>query len=134
MAKPKYRLTEKDYMKVDVPGVGLEDTMLDPEAQPLVDAANPLGPRTPLFVEYEGRPGPHMLPANDEAEEMYKKFPPKLLDPIRDMTMVVAADEEVAAVVNEAKMRKEIEARVRMEIEIRLKVEAEMAGKKVKGK
>jgi hypothetical protein len=77
MARPKYRLTEKSF---------IDDKFLDPETRPIADEDT--GERLPLLVEYDGIPGPHMVPVNDEAVAMAKAHPRAYRNPIDDLTIV----------------------------------------------
>lgn len=78
--KPRYRLTEKAY---------LGDILYEPELKPWKKDTDPENPeREPLFVFFEGRPGPHMKPVNKAAEAMYAKYPPVDVDPIAALSIV----------------------------------------------
>lgn len=76
--KPRYRLTEKAY---------LGDVMYDPESKPWQKDVDP-PQREPLIVDFLGRPGPHMVPVNEAAEAMMKKYPPMNVDPIGELSIV----------------------------------------------
>jgi hypothetical protein len=68
--KPRYQLTERAY---------INDVLHDPESRPMDDET---GERKPLIITFEGIPGPHMKPVNKAAEEMVKKHPIIMADPV----------------------------------------------------
>lgn len=80
---PKYQVTEKCY---------LNEMVLDPEDPKLrrrieeIDAGET--EFRPLIVAYEGRPAHYMVPMNDAARAMVKKFPPRGTDPLDALTIV----------------------------------------------
>jgi hypothetical protein len=90
MARPKYRLTEKAY---------IDDRLLDPESMPLMATKdddvfdeNATPERKPLIIEYDGIPGPHMVPLNKEAEAMVAKYPNQAnMDPIAALQVAPSA-------------------------------------------
>ena len=63
---PRYRLTESAY---------IDDQLLEPGAE----------------ISYEGIPGHHMDPLDDVAREMKRKHPSNYVDPIVEMTSILAA-------------------------------------------
>jgi hypothetical protein len=81
---PRYRLTEKAYfpsvkmqMYDDNGELAFEEmfeAFLNPEDQPVDQRTKR---QDPLIIEYDGEPGPHMVPLNDAAKAMVKKFPPR---------------------------------------------------------
>ena len=80
---PLYRATAKCY---------IDDILYDPDAQPLVPAAEVDGEPTlkPLYVRYAGIPGPHLEPVNDAAKAMAEKHKDRmqLVDPITQLHVV----------------------------------------------
>tara|TARA_R110000868_G_scaffold257134_1_gene514235 strand:- start:11589 stop:11972 length:384 start_codon:yes stop_codon:yes gene_type:complete len=94
-AIPKYRLTQICYHN---------DRIYDPDAQPLVDAADPESGLRPLYLNFTGHPAHYMEPANQAAHDMYDKYPPTpWKDPIASATQIVpsrqAAVDALAALV-----------------------------------
>lgn len=73
---PRYRLTQAAY---------IDDTYLDPEAQP---RDKETGDLRPLVIPYEGIPGHFMEPVDEAAKAMKKKHPSNFVDPILQMTAV----------------------------------------------
>lgn len=110
MARPKYRLTEKAY---------IDDRLLDPESMPFLQVVdsddvtdeNATPERKPLIIEYDGIPGPHMTPINDEAKAMAAKYPVQMgasLDPIDSLPIAApstALDPPIASKVMGPKTR-----------------------------
>jgi hypothetical protein len=83
MATPKYRLTEKAY---------LNEILYDPEdpkyAKKPHEFEDGEEPFRPCIVEYDGIPAHYMVPVNDEAREMMKKYPPRTNNAIDQLTIV----------------------------------------------
>lgn len=94
---PRYRLTDKGYFPVvgvrEVTEPGEDEVftekyeiLLDPEEMPLTPTTKQ---RMPLVIEYTGEPGPHMVPLNDAARAMVKKYPPRdMMQAINDLHVV----------------------------------------------
>lgn len=89
-ALPKYSLTEKAY---------IGDILYDPEqpVHPVTHRARVVDQETgdlaPLVIEYEGIPGPHMIPVNDAARAMAKAHPKAMtgnLNPVDALTTMGA--------------------------------------------
>ena len=72
---PRYQLTEKAY---------IDDVFLDPETRPYDEET---GERKPLFINFAGKPGPHMRPVNNAAREMVKKYPPPDMNVVEQLAI-----------------------------------------------
>lgn len=64
--RPRYRVLEKSY---------IDDVLLDPERMPYEDGGDT---RKPLFVEFDGIPGPHLEAANNAARKMCTEHADKM--------------------------------------------------------
>lgn len=85
---PKYELTDKAY---------IGDILYNPEeaVHPLTKRSRPrdqeTGDLAPLLIEYEGIPGPHMVPYNDAAKAMVAAHPrasAASINPVESLTII----------------------------------------------
>ncbi len=85
--RPKYRLTQTAY---------INETLYEPERQPLVQNAEGEMVLKALIIEYDGEPGAHMVPVNAPARAMYAKHPPRDMNPVDKLSILGPGAETIA--------------------------------------